>query len=202
MSMSHLKEFTITASATAGAAPILTKEILRMRVFGNMVPIDGSIKANKRYVTYLAKGMMATPTSDPTTGELLHTLDLMVYDKQCLKTCISVSNTHHPLQPKNPIYYLELFQAVSPFMPNTKLDTYNLPGYDLDQNFIFVATNSKTALGETYKINEDFNFIVSKDTLNVDLSEIIVNVNKAVQNGEYLTAVPLDKIFRMGDESS
>jgi hypothetical protein len=163
MSMSHLKEFTITASATAGAAPTMTKEIPRMRVFGNMVPIDGSIKANKRYVTYLAKGMTATPTSDPTTGELLHTLDLMVYDKQCLKTCISVSNISSALTPENAITYLELFQAVSPFMPNTKLDTYNLPGYDLDQNFIFAATNSKKALGETYKINEDYNFIVYKD---------------------------------------
>jgi hypothetical protein len=201
MSMSHLKEFTITASATAGMAPTMTKSIPRIRVFGNMVPIDGSIKANKRYVTYLAKGMKAIAKSDPTTGELLHKLDLMVYDKQC-KTCKSVSNISSALNPDNAIEYLELFQAVSPFMPNTKLDTYNLPGYDLDQNFIFAATNSKKALGETYKINEDYNFIVYKDTLNVDLSEIIVNVNMAFQHGESSVAVSLDKIFRMGDDSS
>ena len=124
MSMSHLKEFTITASSTADAAPTMTKDIPRMRVFGNMVPIAGTIKATKRYVTYLAKGMKATPKSDPTTGELLHTLDLMVYDKHCVKTCTSASNL------PNAITYLELFQAVSPFMQNAKLDTYNLPGYD------------------------------------------------------------------------
>jgi hypothetical protein len=38
--------------------------------------------------------------------------------------------------------------------------------------------------------------------LDVDLSDIIVNVNMAVQHGESSVAVPMDKLFRMGDDSS
>jgi hypothetical protein len=38
--------------------------------------------------------------------------------------------------------------------------------------------------------------------LDVDLSDIIVNVNMAVQHGESSVAVPLDQLFRMGDDSS
>lgn len=203
MSKGHLKEFTIIQGASETSGPEIQKTIPRIRVYGVMTPIDGTIKANERYVTYLARSMhLKNEKTDPVTGELLDDLTLMVYDKQCLETCVSVTNFENSQTGQNDIPYLELFQAVDGVITNAKLNNYNLPGYELDGQFILVATNTEKALAHTYKINDNFSFIVYKDKLDTDLKNLVVDVNFQREHGDPENVVTMDQIFKMGEESS
>ena len=195
-SKGHLTEFTLTASKSFGSAPTVTNSLPRLRVFGDMSPVNGTIKANNRYITYLAKSLNVSPTIDPTTGELLYDLSLMVYDKNCTITCLSVTKFD-----TFSVTYLELFQSIPLIIGNAKLNTYNLPGYELNENFLFAEVNDSKALVHNFRINDNYSFIVYKNNLKTDLSNVKIYANEEFAQEGY-NPIKLSSIFKVPEQDS
>lgn len=191
MGQSHVTEFPIISTGPSSTGK------QRLRVYSNLYPIEGTLRANSKYVTYLAKSDNTSKTSpiiDSDTGDLLYDLSIMVFDKRC-KTCVSATQ----IPPNETIEYIELFQAFPNAVKTAKLDINHLPAYELHDNFIFLNVNNKKDVYiQTFKINEDFSFMVYKDILDSAMGDILLKVN-----GEFggYKEIKLDDMFESNDGS-
>jgi len=124
-----------------------------------MAPIFGTVRMNSQYITYMGKTINTTPTRDQVSGDLLYDLTLFVYKKDC-DSCKSQSTVGG----KN-VEFTEIFQAVPSVRKNVKLDDYNLPGYVLTKNFLYVIVNQDGVYARSYRINDDYGLTIYKNNV-------------------------------------
>jgi len=61
--------------------------------------------------------------------------------------------------------FTEIFQAVPSVRKNVKLDDYNLPGYVLTKNFLYVIVNQDGVYASSYRINDDYGLTIYKNNV-------------------------------------
>jgi len=161
-----LTEFTIDKNG-------LSKQNTKLRVFSSMKPIPGTVQLNDRYVTYFAISQGSKPTMDESSGDLLYDLTMMIFDKQC-KTCTSSTKIA-----SKTVNFVELFQAIPNAVPNARITPNYLPGYELSDQFLFLNINDTKSkiMIHTFKLNDDFSFIVHKNNANTGLENISLKLN-------------------------
>lgn len=171
---SHFTQFKINKDGMSG------DDLQRLRIYSKMIPIEETLKMTNKYVSYMTKAENSLPAYDPTTGQILHDLTLVIYDKEC-KSCTSISTING-----TQVEFTEIFQALPNVTKKARLDFNYLPGYDLSENFMYINQNEGENFAKSFKINQDYSVTVYKDDVKQTLNNAVFSLNGNQQDTKTL----------------